>query len=65
MFFVITGLYYWISDYWITELKVPDTVVFTSFGIISITAPILGLIAGGNLTSNLGGFKSKQALRIT
>ena len=39
--------------------------VFTSFGIISITAPILGLIVGGNVTSNLGGFKSKQALRIT
>jgi hypothetical protein len=30
-----------------------------SFSIISITAPILGLIVGGNVTNSLGGFKSK------
>ena len=59
LFFVITGIQYWITDYWITVLGVPDTIVFMSFSIISITAPILGLIVGGNVTNSLGGFKSK------
>lgn len=46
LYFVVTGLQYWISDYMINVLKLRPAMVFLSFGISSITAPTLGVLAG-------------------
>jgi MFS family permease len=56
LFFIITGIQYWISDYMITVLKQEQTLVFICFGIISITGPVLGIVIGGNITNCLGGY---------
>ena len=64
LYFIITGIQYWVSDYLITELKVEQEVVFVTFSIISITGPVLGVVIGGNVTTFLGGYNSKKSLQI-
>lgn len=65
LYFVITGIQYWITDYLINRIKQPESTVFLTFGIISITAPIFGVIAGGNLTTYLGGYLTKKSLYLS
>lgn len=65
LYFIITGIQYWVSDYLLTVLKVDQETVFTSFAIISITGPVFGVIIGGNITSYLGGYNSKASLITT
>jgi MFS family permease len=38
--------------------------VHLTFGIVSITGPVLGVVVGGNVTSCLGGFRSKKSLLL-
>ena len=35
-----------------------------TFGIVSITGPVLGVVIGGNVTSALGGFRSQKSLML-
>ena len=65
LYWVLTGIQYWFSDYLITELKAESSTVFISYGVISITGPVIGVLVGGNVISALGGYKSKKALYVT
>lgn len=65
IYFIVTGIQYWVSDYMITELKLPEQEVFITFAIVSITGPVLGVVVGGNVTTWLGGYGSKNALVLT
>ena len=47
LYFVVTGIQFWFSDYMITEIGVEKQKVFAWFGIVSITGPILGVFIGG------------------
>lgn len=49
----------------ITALKLPEGQVFVTFGIVSVTGPVLGVVAGGNVTTWLGGYNAKRALLLT
>ena len=65
IFFILTGIQYWVTDYLINEIKQKEDVVLGTFGIVSITGPVFGVVIGGNVTSALGGFRSKKALMMT
>ena len=58
----MTGIQFWFSDYMITEMGVDKALVFTWFGIVSITGPILGVFVGGQITTALGGYTSMSNL---
>lgn len=64
LYFVITGIQFWMSDYFITELKVKKETIFFAFGIVSITGPVLGVIVGGKIVSCLGGYNSRKSLYL-
>ena len=64
LYFVITGIQFWMSDYFITQLKTPKTLVFILFGIVSITGPVGGVIVGGKIVSLLGGYNSRKSLIV-
>lgn len=49
----------------ISVLGVGESIVFTAFGIVSITGPVLGVVIGGNVTTKLGGYSSKKSLYTT
>ena len=65
LYFVITGIQYWITDYLINRLNQPESTVFITFGVVSISAPILGVIVGGNITTYLGGYLTKNSLYVS
>ena len=48
----------------ITEIKADINKVHITFGIVSITGPVLGVVIGGNVTSTLGGFRAKKSLML-
>lgn len=62
LLFIVTGIQFWISDYMQTVLHIDPKKVFISFAVVSITAPVLGVIAGGYLIQKLGGYTNKTAL---
>lgn len=65
LYFIITALQYWISDYMITVLKVSKAKVFVFFIIISTTAPMAGLLIGGKFSEYLGGYTGPYALTFS
>lgn len=46
LLFVITGIQFWIGDYLMTALEIEENVVFTTYGVVCVTAPVLGTVAG-------------------
>lgn len=62
LYFVVTGIQFWISDYCRVVLEVPKTYVFIMFASVSITAPTFGVIMGGRISSKLGGYTGKHAI---
>lgn len=62
IFFILTGIQYWVTNYLVTELGEDETTVYSTFGVVSVTGPVLGVVIGGNVTSYLGGFRAKKAL---
>jgi len=65
IFYILTGIQYWVSDYMINEMGQPESKVFITFGIVSITGPVVGVIVGGNITTALGGYTTKKSLYAT
>lgn len=62
LLFLVTGIQYWISDYLLETIGVPQAEVFISFALISVTAPLAGVLVGGYITQSLGGYATKSAL---
>jgi hypothetical protein len=62
VYFVVTGVQFWISDYMILTLGASQGMVFTVFALVSITAPTLGVLLGGNICDRLGGYSGKRAI---
>lgn len=64
IYFVVTGIQFWISDYMITALGASQGIVFTLFSLISITAPTTGVFFGGYISDRLGGYTGEKALEF-
>jgi len=64
MYFIVTGIQFWSTDYFTVVLGEPQQRVFVYFSIICVTAPTLGTIMGGVVTSANGGYNSPSALGI-
>lgn len=48
LYFVVTGIQFWISDYLLNVLGGEDTLVYTCFIVVSVTAPTSGVLVGIN-----------------
>lgn len=62
LYFVVTGLQFWVSDYWRSVLGVEKETVFLVFSMITCTGPTLGVILGGLILDKLGGYTGKHAV---
>lgn len=62
LYFVVTGLQFWVSDYWRSVLFVEKETVFLVFSLITCTGPTLGVILGGLVLDKLGGYTGKYAV---
>ena len=50
LFFVVSGIQYWVSDYLSEVLDVPITKVYVYFAFVVLTAPIIGALLSGYVT---------------
>lgn len=64
LFFVISGIQFWASDYMRLVLNIPEEIVFPAFSIITLTGPTLGCIIGGGLTHMFGGYNHPNAIKL-
>lgn len=62
LYFIINAIQYWISDYMVSVMEIEPQNVFKLFVVISTTAPALGLVLGGKISSALGGYQGPNAI---
>ncbi len=60
IYFVVTGIQYWLPDYMNNILNVDPGTSTIYFSIMSISAPVSGVIVGGLLTNYVGGYEHKN-----
>jgi len=63
LFFCISGIQYWGSDYFTEVLGVSLQNTHITFAAVCITAPIFGAIFSGYMGSKLGGYRGKYTLQ--
>lgn len=64
LYFVITGLQFWITDYLIIVLKLPESQAFIAYSVLCISAPTTGVLIGGIVIHNLGGYHAPGILGV-
>ena len=64
IYFLVTGVQYWISDYLQTVLLVSPEEVYYYYTASCFSAPLLGVIIGGCIVSHLGGYNSPKAFGL-
>eukprot|EP00949_MAST-11_sp_MAST-11-sp1_P001478 g1478.t1 len=67
LYFVVTGIQFWATDYMVSELGVDLFVCQVAFVLVSLTGPLLGVFFGGWLVDKMGGYKdsSGKAMILT
>jgi hypothetical protein len=63
MYFIVTGIQFWMTSYLIDILENNPLEVAAIFSIVSITAPLGGVIIGGIFADKYGGYKGKNTLK--
>lgn len=64
LFFIISGIQYWASDYLQEVLGIEKDLVHIYFSITCITAPVIGALLSGVVMNRLGGYRSSKALPL-
>lgn len=65
LYYVVTVIQFWFTDYMITYMGMEKGFVFLTFGAVSITGPVMGVIFGGMVSSKLGGYNNTKSLYMT
>ena len=60
MYFIVTGIQFWITSYLIDYLGNDPVQVIFIFSFISITAPMSGVLIGSSFADKYGGYKGKN-----
>ncbi len=63
IYFIVTGIQFWMTKYLIEILEGEPLLVNIIFSIISVTAPLLGVILGGTFSDKYGGYKGENAIK--
>ena len=61
LYFVVTGLQYWVSAYLMITMEIEQEEVFYFYAFTCFSAPITGVIIGGIIFSCIGGYNSPRA----
>jgi len=65
LFFIVTGVQYWSSKYFIVSFGQPKVRVNTIFVCIAGSAPAIGIVAGGLIVDRLGGYATPRGAERT
>lgn len=64
LFYITTGIQYWVTDYLQLVLEVPSDEVFYFYSFTCLSAPFLGIVSGGLVFSSVGGYNSPKAFPL-
>ena len=64
MYFVVTGIQFWISDYMQEIMLIPPKKVYIIYFSVCISAPTLGVLLGGLFIQYLGGYNNNKSLDV-
>ena len=64
LYFVVTGLQYWVSAYLMITLQIEAEEVYYYYAFTCLTGPIAGVIIGGIIFSYIGGYNSPKAYAL-
>ena len=60
LFFVVTGIQFWATDFLIKVIEVERSLVLGAFAATSATAPVLGVVFGGWIVDYFGGYNGPR-----
>ena len=63
IYFIVTGIQFWVTKYIIEILEIEPLLVNIIFSVISITAPLSGVLVGGTISDKYGGYKGKNVIK--
>ena len=63
IYFIVTGIQLWMTKYLIEILEAEPLLVNTVYSIISITAPLFGVLVGGSFSDKYGGYKGDNVIK--
>eukprot|EP00123_Amoebidium_parasiticum_P000947 comp11898_c0_seq1/m.6546 comp11898_c0_seq1/g.6546 ORF comp11898_c0_seq1/g.6546 comp11898_c0_seq1/m.6546 type:complete len:592 (-) comp11898_c0_seq1:164-1939(-) len=64
LYFVVTGLQLWVTEYMVSVLHADKNAVVTAFALTCATGPIVGVLCGGLLLDRLGGYQGRQGVEL-
>lgn len=65
LFFVVTGIQFWVTDYLVTVRNGDKATILAGFALTSATGPAFGVIFGGWFVDKLGGYRGKDGIATT
>jgi MFS family permease len=65
LYFVVTGVQFWITEYLLITLNIPYATVLAGFTIVSATGPVSGVVFGGWIVDRLGGYKGLKGNSVS
>lgn len=65
LFFVVTGIQFWVTSYLVDVLGAPKETVVGAFAVVSITAPVAGVAVGATIVDRLGGYQGLRGVART
>jgi len=60
LYFIVTGIQYWMPAYMHTILGADNDLVAWYFSALSFTGPVSGVIVGGIVTQGCGGYNTRK-----
>lgn len=64
VFYISTGVQFWITDYLQSILNIKQSTTFLYFSIAAVTGPIFGVVCGGYLFNKIGGYTDPRAFPL-
>jgi MFS transporter, Spinster family, sphingosine-1-phosphate transporter len=64
MFYMVSGILFWASDYMRTVINEPKDSVTLYFGIVSLSSPVLGAVASVPVVNYVGGYRNYKILPV-
>ena len=61
LYFVVTGIQYWLPDYMQNVMEIEPELAAWYFAALCFTAPISGVVMGGIITTSFGGYNDWRA----
>lgn len=63
IYFVVTSIQFWVTAYLIDIIGAPQIYVIAVFSFVTVTAPLMGVLVGGTLSDDYGGYKGKNVYK--